>query len=155
MPAQAVAVLYAFGAVALMILIRIMMHLSTHSDNVGMKRWTAAVLATGTLQPTTTMAATAAAAASEEGRATRCRKAAYKPAAAPAGPAAELAAGLAAGSSGPVPVVSLLGGTGLEVAPHTSVTQRQRLVPALPSSVLKVLVLYMQYMIIISGMQVE
>eukprot|EP00878_Enallax_costatus_P016665 GHUV01017485.1.p1 GENE.GHUV01017485.1~~GHUV01017485.1.p1 ORF type:complete len:696 (+),score=234.65 GHUV01017485.1:601-2688(+) len=163
--AQAVAVLYALGAVVLMIVIRIMMHLSTTSDSVGMKRWTAAVLATGRLRPTTTTAATAAAnatataataaaAAAEEGRATRRTKAAGEPIAAASQTDKSAGTGARHTSSGSVPVVNLVG-TRLEVTPHTSVASRQRLVPALPSSVLKVLVLYMQYMLIISGMQVD
>lgn len=132
LPPQAVAVVYTIGALVLMVVIRVMMHLSTTSDSVGTKMWTAAALASSPLLPQAT-AGPSRWAESAAGRAGVNRDAStMRAAATPDGPISRI-----------------------EMAPAASVAAQQKLVPALPSSVLKVLVLYMQYILIIAGMPVQ
>eukprot|EP00878_Enallax_costatus_P003662 GHUV01003876.1.p1 GENE.GHUV01003876.1~~GHUV01003876.1.p1 ORF type:complete len:246 (+),score=71.72 GHUV01003876.1:1795-2532(+) len=141
-----------------MFAIRIMMHLNTTTDSAGMKCWTAAVLATGGLQ--STPAATAADIAGEGGLAEtstgadNATGAAADPAAIQSG-SPSTNNGTAAVLAAEAAEANILGSSGPGARLHTRVSTLQRLVPALPSSVLKVLVLYMQYMLVISSLQVE
>lgn len=120
------AAIYTFGALALMIIIRVMMYLSTNSD----RQWTAATLASQPVLP-----AAAAAAASNGTDAA--------------------AAAPASSSHGTRPATVVNGAAMRGAAPPLSVTASQRITPALPSSVLKVMVLYMQYSLMIAGMAIE
>lgn len=144
MPPGVLLALYILGALALMCIIRIMMYLSTSSDNKAIKGWTAAALSRRPFSGTSSGQAARSKDAKDSAGTAECS---VSTAGTITSTTQHPSCSSSVGAS-PVP-------TSFASAHTLNTVVLQEQVPPLPSSILKVLILYMQYMLIIGSLAVD